>query len=635
MLPKLPNADKIKKAQTIIFSGINRQPNAPDGAIYSTTNMDSLQMPCLAPRKKRMILHQSSTDHYGMYPYNGGLLWVHGSMLLYNQKDISPISSGMKKIAAMNDWAIVYPDKEIFYLNEINVTPSTATETFTDTVNFQDGTLDGVTAEKNTIQFSTLFLENTDLRPGMVISISGGASYENIAIREVGIRELRFDENTFANASSVSITITRTVTQEDPNAGFVTRKPMDMEITASAEFTSSTVETTGIDWREQPIYVGDAVTISGSTVSDNNKTAVVRGISQNSLIFDDDSFTAVIGQNLTFTRHEPDLDGLFVHENRMWGWAGNTIYASAWGDPRNFSVFDGLESDSWSLKIEGHGNITGGISYQGYPTFATEDCIFRIYGDRPSQYRLMQCGHIGVQAGSADSMAVAGEALYYLSPQGMARFTGGYPSNIHAPFGDMKFKNAKAASDGIRYLVNMQYVANNSFQTYVYDTRWDAWLRYDGDEYRQLAADDGIYMMKKFQIMRDGNASVPSWVVPSYEATAVPSEVEFNDFTGNYWTAGRGYGNPSRKGTSKLLLRLTVGVNTTLKFAIRFDQGAWQNISKTVSGPTSGSAAMKSYTVPITPRRSDNYRIRITCENGGDWILHSLVREEYIGSDIH
>ena len=635
MLPRLPNADKIKKAQTIVFGGINRQPNAPDGALYNTTNMDSLRMPCLAPRKKRQILHESSTDHYGMYPYNGGLIFVVGSMLRYNDKDIGSISSGMKRIAAMNDWALVYPDKEIFYLNEINDTPSTATETFTDTVSFQDGTLDGVTAAKNTIRFSTLDLTTTDLRPGMVVSIvGGGGDPGNHMILEVGIRELRFAENSFTNATNVSVTITRTVTTENPNAGFVTRKPMDMEITASANITANAIETTGIDWREQPVYEGDAVTISGSTVADNNKTFIVRGVTQNSLLIDANSFTIVSGQNLTFTRHEPDFDGFFVHENRMWGWKDNVVYASAWGDPRNYSVFDGLESDSWSLTIEGHGKITGGISYQGYPTFATEDSLFRIYGDRPSQYRLMQCGHIGVQAGSADSMAIAGETLYFLSPNGFAKFSGGYSTNIHAPFGELRFKNARAASDSVRYMVNMDLPGEGGRQTYIYDTRWDAWFRFDGDTYRQLAADDGIYMMTKTKIMRDGNAPAPTWTTPSQESSPIMSAVEFNDFTGTYWNTKRGYGNPSRKGTSKLLLRISLYAGSTVKVKMVFDQTGTPQLVKTLTGPTSGDAKMRSYCLPIIPRRSDNYRI-ILDECEGDWTLHSLVREEYSGSDIH
>ena len=647
MLPSLPNPSKIKKAQTITFSGINRQPNAPDGAIFNTTNMDSLRMPCLAPRKKRKIIHQSSTDHYGIYPYNGGLIWVHGSMLLYNDKDISPISSGMKKIAAMNDWAIIYPDKKIYYLKEIDDEPVEYTETFTDTVNFQDGTLNGEAAEKNTIRFSTLYLPNTDLRPGMVVSIVvGSGDPENFTIQEVGLRELRFEENSFTNQQNVSVTITRTYTEESPNVGFITEKPMDMEVTASASFVvdtlyETTIESTTVDWRELPIYVGDCITISGSTVSENNRDAIIRGIDKvvkngvdvYRIIVDDNIFTAVTGQNITVSRHEPDMDGFFVHENRLWGWKGKTIYASAFGDPRNFSIYEGLESDSWSLDVEGFGEIVGGISYQGYPTFFTETCVYRIYGDRPTQYRLMQCGHIGLERGSADSLAIAGEALYYLSPSGMARFSGGYSQNVHAPFGELKFKNGKAASDGIRYMINMQLVGD-TYQTYVYDTRWDAWFRFDGDQYRALAADNGIYMMTAKSIMRDGNAPNPTWLTPTTETAAVSSEVEFNDFTGNYWTAGRGYGNPSRKGTSKLLLRMSISANTSVTVSICFDQGTWKDI-KTLVGPTSGGAKMKSYNVPITPRRSDNYRIRLSCPGGGDWTLHSLVREEYSGSDIH
>ena len=63
MLPNLPNRDQIKKAQTIKFEGINRNPNAPDGSIWWTKNMGSDRYPCLSPRKKRYLIGQFNDCH--------------------------------------------------------------------------------------------------------------------------------------------------------------------------------------------------------------------------------------------------------------------------------------------------------------------------------------------------------------------------------------------------------------------------------------------------------------------------------------------------------------------------------------------------------------------------------------------
>ena len=63
--------------------------------------------------------------------------------------------------------------------------------------------------------------------------------------------------------------------------------------------------------------------------------------------------------------------------------------------------------------------------------------------------------------------------------------------------------------------------------------------------------------------------------IPPYARveSVMNSEVQFGDFTGNYWTAGRGYGNPSRKGSSKVQLRVTLDAGATLGVYMRFDGG--------------------------------------------------------------
>lgn len=568
MLPKLPNRDQIKKAQTITFSGINRNPGAPDGSIYNTVNMDTDRAPCLAPRRRRKIIRYTEGKVNGMLPYDG-LIWVEGENVFHNGEIIGTVTDGKKQLATMNGWLIVFPDKVMISLDpERRQEPDGGIVPMENehevTVYFKDGTYAGVPADGNEIQINWR--------------------------------------------------------------------------------TSTT------DWTEMGFRAGDTIVISGAENPDNNRYATIQEVVHQRIKFGgigtlgyDGDFTLRFTPFTFFPNEEdptaetitvklvvPDLDRIFVHENRLWGYKGNTIYCSALGSPTSFSRVDAISTDAWAVDLDGPGEITGAIVYQGYPTFFKEDRVIRIYGDYPSQFRFMETSTLGVMKGCADSLAVAGDTLYYLGPKGMTAFNGGYARNIHEPFGDLKFASAHAVSDGIRYYVYFR-IGGNREGTWVYDTKWDSWYRWDYENDDLMEADAGVvYMMdnSRGQILIDGRATVPSWVKTWKEEEQFGSMVEFGSFTGNYWTSGRGYGNPSRKGTSKLLLRLTL-ITGKLTVFIRFDGGG----DVVVADLEATNGRMRSFDLPIIPRRSDNYRIEL--QGTGDWTLHSLVREEYSGSDIH
>lgn len=726
MLPKLPNKDQIKKAQTVTFSGINRQPNAPDGTVFWTKNMGSDRMPCLSPRKNRYLI-----GHYnnccGMFAYNG-LYLVDGTTIYHDGVAIGEaLNDSDKLFAAMNDQIVVLPDKILIdaaqgdadwqtgyeytitnvdfqtrehvsrililsgdtfafragdwvtisgcrYVgnnktaqilsveNEIhtplgpapalllNFAPGTFIDMDDQTITFQKDQPTNVQISDVDVQFlnyhrSDIGLDvsviqsayggldwrTTALKPGDEVTITGSTVPENnksATILYVTRRELVFADGTFANTSDQNITITAQAPAPEPVTQMEVRlENISVHFEDGAEVKGNTIKLMEDDtWPNLGLRVGDAVRITGGRTYE---PMIIRGIDGIYLYFDDESFEpSEHGPEIvSVTRAVPDLDGMFVHENRLWGWKGNTIYASKLGDPTNFDVFDGLESDSWNWTMDGSGDILGAIVYQGYPTFFKEDKAIRIYGDRPSQYRSMDVTAAGIHPGCGNSLAVAGDTLYYVSRNGMAAFSGGYSRNIHAPFGEMRFTKAVAGSDGRRYFLSAY--DGEKWNYLVYDTVWDCWFHEDQFEIQSFSFDRGnLFWLQNKQygknLWLDGHAATP----PSYATPEafVYSEVVFNDFTGNYWTAGRGYGNPSRKGTSKIQLRVTLD-NAALTVWIAFDGGEEQKVAELVSD------GKRSYYLPIIPRRSDNYKIIL--RGAGDWTLNSLVREEYSGSDIH
>lgn len=715
MLPKLPNRDQIKKAQTVQFSGLNKNPGAVDGTLWDTINMGSDRMPCLAPRKRRWQAGQFK-DCCGMYPYNG-LYLVLGTDIQKDGVSIGTASNTERKMfAAMNKQIIMYPDKLIiddeydgesdwepgihvenirvyvtgnklqveepgsgFRFTSLGIIPGdTITVTFksyliynavaevlsvTDsTLTFADNTFKttgyyDITIDKdkgNTIQirnFKARFYNAQDTTSSQIIapdivwpekavsvgdtvnisgsSIDGNNKYA--VITAIGRHALYFAPGTFTptDPNFETLTLTKSYT---PPADRVS--PMDVVLTnLSVVFedqgtvaVGNTITLNSGTW-DSRLRVGDAVLIERTGY--DYKPMIIREIDGSSLRFDENSFVTGSTEQINVSRTVPDLDGIFVHENRLWGFKGNTIYASKLGDPLNFDVFDGLTNDSWQWEMDGTGDIIGGIVYQGYPTFFKEDKVVRIYGDRPSQYRSMDVSAMGIHPGCGKSLAIAGDTLFYVSRNGLAAYKGGYSQDIHDPFGEIKITQAVAGSDGRRYFLSAYY--SGQWALFVYDTVWNCWFREDNGEISDFACDRGnlyfLRWMKNAQfLLVDGHAPTPPRT-----ATREPelhSEVVFNDFTGNYWTAGRGYGNPSRKGTSKIQLRLTMEAGSTLDVWMQFEGGDELLVKQLEAG-----TGKHSYYLPIIPRRSDNYKIII--RGYGDWTLNSLVREEYSGSDIH
>ena len=86
-------------------------------------------------------------------------------------------------------------------------------------------------------------------------------------------------------------------------------------------------------------------------------------------------------------------------------------------------------------------------------------------------------------------------------------------------------------------------------------------------------------------------------------------------------------GNPNKKGTGKLQLRMELDAGASVKIEMEFDSdGVWRPVD------TLETTVKRSFYLPIIPRRSDHFKIRLT--GTGGWRMYSLVRENYIGSEL-
>lgn len=386
---------------------------------------------------------------------------------------------------------------------------------------------------------------------------------------------------------------------------------------AGEEAAANTI-TGDVAWADY-FAVGDAVTISGAQKHPaNNKTSIIREIAGKELRFYENVFEISEGgdkETLTLKREVPDMDFICSNENRLWGCKGDTIYASKLGDATNFNVFDGVATDSYAVDVGSAGDFTACVSYLGYPIFFKEDAIYKVYGSKPSNFQVMGSATLGVERGSHRSLAIAGEVLFYLSRAGIVSYSGGIPQTISRAFGTDRYRNAVGGSDGVKYYVSLER-ADGAQALFAYDTRYKLWHREDALRAAGFAWSGELYFVDADtgEMWMNGNPrTVPDGAAA--EGT-VRSVVEFGDFV---------EGNPNRKGTGKLQLRGEL--EGTLQIDMQFDSdGIWRPVSMLTA------SVKRSWYLPIIPRRSDHFRIRLT--GMGEWRLHSLVRESYSGSEL-
>lgn len=395
-----------------------------------------------------------------------------------------------------------------------------------------------------------------------------------------------------------------------------------------AEAAANTIRCEGMNWAEH-FRAGDGLTISGCTqIPGNNLTIEVVEIEGDCLRFHKNSFV-LAGEDgtenyteqgaLCVSRTVPDLDWICENENRLWGCKGRTVYCcKALGDIFNWNINDGLDDNAWSVESGSVGSFTGAVSYVGYPTFFKESGIYKAYGSVASDFQLLGSASMGLAEGSARSLAVAGETLFYLNRTGVMAYTGGIPQPVSAPFGTERYQNAVAGSDGLRYFVSMED-SMGRWRLYVYDTRRGLWHIEDDVQATHFALLDGcLYML---------TAAGEIWAVGGIdfapeESTVehnVPWMAEFGDFTEE---------DPNKKGFSKVQIRLELEAGAKAQVWICYDSAeTWQKV-----GAELGSDVKRSYYLPVIPRRCDHYRLKIT--GTGACRIYSIVRESYSGSEL-
>ena len=643
-LPILKVPGNRREQYTVAFRGVRYGEGARDGELEDSRNLTSERFPCLSPRVGRST-EGSYGDATAVF-FKGKMLVVDGTKLLYGGVEIGTVSEGEKQIVAVNSKAVIFPDK-IMYDTETGEVRSLEASFQADkgAVEFVEGKILAVHMGSYT---------SAVLRSGN----KGGASSSAASISESTRPFYSKLSDVSVNSETGVITFGRTI--ECPRAESV---PIGM-LFVDASLGADGVSTWGVVTKRyaSPITpvgpggrssnskqyygfdydicgvqgtsysgfsgfealgfrVGDTVDIRIHRFPDYNKRCTIRGFGTYTtsdgtklptLVFDPETFS-VNGPDpgaVTIRRKVPNLTVICESSNRLWGAEGNTIYASALGDPTNFFTYDGLDTDSYAVAVASEGDFTGCIGYGSAVLFFKEDRLYKILGSYPSQYTMYDYTVPGVKKGSEKSLRNLNEVIYYHGREGVYRYSGGAPELISENFGLRRFQNASAGAEGGRYYLSMQDASSLEWGLWVYDIQRGLWLQEDGSRCLDFACDggklyaacgtDGVWLLNP-----DSSGETVEW-----SATLARMDETVHD----------------SKCYSRLTLRAEIPEGAWLQVALSCDGGPFQLVY------TDHDTKARVRDIPILPNGCDSFRVRLSGE--GPVIIRSMVREYRLSNAV-
>ena len=367
--------------------------------------------------------------------------------------------------------------------------------------------------------------------------------------------------------------------------------------------------------------VGDGVRVSGvkdERLADLNATSVVWARSESYVVVSGATVTAVKqSEPVTVERNMPDMDFVIESENRLFGCrygdGVNAIYACRTGDFRNWSCESGALTDTYFETVGTDGAFTGAITHLGYPLFFKENCVHKIYGSAPSNFRIQTTALRGVQEGCNRSLATVGETLYYKSRTGVCAYDGSLPLEISSALGEEAYGNAVGGSLGNKYYVSMSD-ASGDYHLFVYDTQRKMWHREDGTRASDFCAFGGELYYVDYATHR----------IMTVRGTGVREEepIRWSAVTGVIGTD-----SPDKKYISRMDVRLKLDVGARVAFFAEYDSSGEFEYLFAMTGKS-----LQSFSIPIRPKRCDHLRLRIV--GNGEAKIFSICKTVEKGSDL-
>lgn len=603
---KYPVLSQLQTSRELVdvFGGYNHNLRIGNGEFYEMKNLTSNDYPVLSPRPARGV-YATPTTPQGMIAKDS-LCYVDGVFFVMNEYERIDLGLSIdrdadgkikpKTLISMGAYVIIMPDKK--YINTADLS--------------DHGSIEATVTTSAPVTFSPCTLD--------------GAEYDNIKVQATEPpspknMDMWLDTSTTPNS----------LKQYSSTSG------MWVGVATTYIKISSATEYIGKLFSE-----GDGVTISGiesEALADLNSTMVIQAKGDKYIVV-----TGILNDVITqstpicISRWMPDFDFITESENRIWGckygfaYLGkaydaesgqtvnkysdepvNEIYACKLGDFKNWNSFTGISTDSYAATVGTDGQFTGAITHLGYPLFFKETCMHKVYGNYPANYQIVTTACRGVQKGCGRSLAIVNETLYYKARSGVCAYDGSLPVEISTALGDMSYSDAVAGSLGNKYYISM-LDANAQYNLFVYDTLKGMWHKEDATEAADFCNCRGdLYFIDRAynQIKTVKGTGVKETQMIKWEAV----------------TGVIGTDSPDKKYISRLDVRMKLTLGSRVFFFIQYDSiDEWEPLF-TMMGTT-----LKSFSVPIRPKRCDHFRLKIVGE--GDAKIYSICKTIEQGSDL-
>ena len=594
--PTLYTKDSSRK-MVDVFKGYNHNLRISDQEFFDMKNMTSDYYPVLSPRKQRGVYSNPSSPQ-GLIAKDS-LCYVDGTEFVMNEYRVDMgLSTNEddcpKKLVSMGAYVIILPDKK--YINTADMTDFGNIEAEVKTnaaVSFTLCKLDGAEYEVDSSQPAepeeptngTMWVDTSTVphslkqwseSSGMWVSIA--TTYVKISSAGIGVPFEKYDGITISGLKDTAL--------HDNVSGDVIEDTTDL----------AALEGAAVVWEKGDNYI------------------VVVGVMD---------ITRTITDQITISRKMPLMDFIVESKNRLWGCryglningeVVNEIYASKLGDFKNWNCFMGLSTDSYVASVGTDGMFTGAITHLGYPLFFKETVLHKVYGDYPANIQIQDTACRGVQRGCERSLAIVNEVLYYKSRSGVCAYDGSLPAEMSYVLGEKVYGEAVAGGHGNKYYISMQDVITEEYNLFVYDSAKGMWHKEDNLHADAFCSCRG----EMYAIDHDSKRIITMLGSGTMESETVQWMAETGEI---------GISSPDMKYISRLTVRMSMDPGAEARFYAQYDfSDTWELIF------VMRSSNLRSFSVPIRPKRCDHMRLRI--EGEGMAKIHSITKTIEQGSEL-
>ena len=581
--PTLPSNNSSKQIVEY-FRGYNHNLRIADGEFFDMKNMTSDYYPVLSPRGKRGFYVKPASPQ-GLIAKED-ICYVDGSKFVMGQQRVDmglsvAAEDCPKQMVSMGAYVIIMPDKK--YINTVDMNDFGDIEAFFESSTNVSFELSNMTGE---------------VYSDTVISPDEPENPKNL--------------DYWIDTSSV------------PHALKQYSESSGMWVSIATTYIKITATGIGKQFNQY-----DGVTISGivnEKLKDLNETMVIWAKSDDYIVvvglLDEVTTQTVAQGTVKVERRMPNLDYLIESGNRLWGCRYgeavngkfvNEIYACKLGDFRNWNCFMNISTDSYAASCGTDGAFTGAITFLGYPMFFKESCVHKVYGNYPANFQIQDTACRGVQSGCHGSLAIVNETLFYKARSGICAFDGSLPVEVSYALGNEAYSSAVGGTHNSKYYVSMKDT-QEQWHLFVYDVAKKMWHKEDNLHAAAFCSHKG----EMYCIDDDAKNIITMFGSGETDAEKVQWMVE---------TGELGIATPDMKYISSLNVRLSMEIGAKVEFYARYDMSdEWIHVC-TVFGTN-----LRSFFIPIRPRRCDYMKLRIVGEGVGK--IYSITKTVERGSNI-